>query len=407
MKEIKFWLRLNSRATLLLVIVSSIMLCALGLLIAAVEQNLAMLYLEKGLHNPNPMNEYLDKAEAMFIRIQNRNKDDFRGSGRLPLIAVTRNDQSNLDQNLGNLLGAPDAHQSDIMLMAVANVAWVRGDIDHWFSLSQHLRAFDPEWYIQAAGDLESRAEIQAAEDLYQRVILQYPTSPELHLAYASFLELYQHDIEAAVAQYEIVANLDPTPKNLLALETRLTQVGRLDEAAKLVEYVRLTFPDYDEQSVLIETARLAQLQGDLDSAISTLEEGTRKFPKSAWVWQRLAATYEAAGHTDEAMIAAQHAIDLDPMWYPAYRQASDILMAHGRWEEAEIYLKSVLELDAEQGGIAEVASLTDLGTIYMNIENDELALQSFCRAREINRWGRQAEYIEQQIEALGGCDEH
>ena len=58
-----------------------------------------------------------------------------------------------------------------------------------------------------------------------------------------------------------------------------------------------------------------------------------------------------------------------------------------------------------QKGRLAEVACLIDLGTVYVHIARNDLALQSFCRAQELNRWGRRAAYIEQQIKALGGCD--
>lgn len=399
------WARQNWRILLQAITAGGLLLSVGGSWGVVAQRNWVMIYVSKGVMGSAHAASYLSKAERLLGRPQFAGLADSRRFAYLALLAMARGDWRAVGQLVPRALSSPRGPDRDLAMMAngVVRALEEKSDFEPWFSIWEQLEISDPSWYLVAARRLEARGLLQPAEVFYRQAVALAPASVEAHSALASFLELYRHDLAGTISQLEIIVELDPTPENMLALASRLTQVGRLDEAVGLTKEVQTQFPDYDDESLPIELARIALLQGDPEGAVRILEFARQRFPNSAKVWQRLAATYEAVGRTGEALSAARRAIVLNPEVHWGYRQLTDILLAHNRWAEAEPYLKKVVVL--EKGNLAGVVSLIDLGTVYVHLGRNDLALRSFCQARELNRWGKRAEYTEQQIEALGGCD--
>lgn len=397
--------RQNWRSLLLAIIAGGLLLSTMGTWRVLAERNLGMIYVSKGVMGSAHAAPYLSKAERVFGRPQFAGLADSRRLAYLALLAMARGDWRAVGQLVPRALSSPREPDRDLAMMAngVVRALEQEGDFEPWFSIWEQLQISDPSCYLAAARRLEAKGLLQQAEAFYRQAVALAPANVEAHSALASFLELYRHDLAGTISQLEIIVKLDPTPENMLALANRLTQIGHFDEAVGLIREVQTRYPDYDDESLAIELALIALSQGDPEGAVRTLELARQRFPDSARIWQRLAATYEAVGRTEQALSAARRAIVLSPEAHWGYRQLTDILLAHNRWAEAEPYLKKAVEL--EKGNLPGVVSLIDLGTVYVHMGRNDLALRSFCQAQELNRWGKRAQYTEQQIEALGGCD--
>ena len=396
------WVRQNWRIPLHTIVAGGLLLSIIAARGVVAGRNLGMVYVSKAVLGSAHAVPYLSKAERALGDPQFAGLADSRRLAYLALLTMARGDWGGAGQLVPLVLSSPGVRDGDLAIMAngVVRALEEGGDFERWLPIWEQLQVSDPSWYLAAARRLEVRGLVEQAEVFYRRAVTFPTANVEAHSALASFLELYQQDRAGVISQLEIVVELDPTPENMLVLANRLTGVGRLDEAVGLIREVQTQFPAYDDELLAVE---LARAQRDPEDAVRILELARQRFPDSARIWQRLAATYEAAGRTEEALSAAEQAIVLHPEVSWGYLQAQEILFAHDRWAEAEPYLKKVLDL--EKGNLTEVVSLTRLGTVYVHTGRHDLALQSFCRAQELNRWGRGAAYIEQQIEALSGCD--
>jgi tetratricopeptide (TPR) repeat protein len=121
----------------------------------------------------------------------------------------------------------------------------------------------------------------------------------------------------------------------------------------------------------------VAALRGDLDRAITLLEEGVKAFPRSAALHNNLAVVLERKGRYDDAAAAADRAATEDPALASAHKNAGDIHYRGGRYEEAlECYLRAVRS-DPNLGGDVYLK----LGNIrYRRRERDE-AVRSWERS--------------------------
>ena len=121
----------------------------------------------------------------------------------------------------------------------------------------------------------------------------------------------------------------------------------------------------------------VSALRGDLDRAITLLEEGVKAFPRSAALHNNLAVVLERKGRYDDAAAAADRAATEDPALASAHKNAGDIHYRGGRYEEAlECYLRAVRS-DPNLGGDVYLK----LGNIrYRRRERDE-AVRSWERS--------------------------
>jgi Flp pilus assembly protein TadD len=375
----------------------------MGLGRTTAERNLGLVYLNKGLAGSAQATSYLDTAKRVFESIRFPGQADARRIGYLALLATTKGDTSYADQLVAQALSSPQVQERDVFLVAVAIARIRQGAFDQGLGLLERLKVTTPYWHLTAARDAESSGQLERAGGYYRRAIALAPANVESHRAFATFLELYRRDWASALAQHKIVADLEPTPENLLVLARRHRVVGNYNEAVRLINQVQLQFPDYREVSG-VELARVALVRGDWDIALRTLVAVRQEFPDSAQVWELLAATYETLGRTEDAFDAARRSISLDPGWMWGHWRMAQLLLAHKRPSEAVTYLQRMLTLDSVRGDRMEVQALISLGDAYNQMTRPDLARGAFCQAQQLNRWGERAEYIAQQINALEGC---
>jgi tetratricopeptide (TPR) repeat protein len=329
-----------------------------------------------------------------------------RQAGLLALAALVDSDGNSLNKQISILLVMPQSFDRDISLLAICRGLSQRGDIVKLASLVDSLLRIDFSppggWYVQATTMLISAGRLDEADRLYRRAIDNYPEDVSLRKAYENFLLYYLHDAQAVLAQFEVIAKLEPNPDNLLALAQRYIWVHRYGDADATLEQVRHAYPLYAEQVAYLSAETLSY-QGDYVGAVSLLERALQDFPYSISLWEMLSSTFSDQGRPEDALQAAQKSIGLAPTRVYGYYQAASVLLKYQRPAEAMPYLNQVLAHSA-QGDRMEVVALIDLGTAYMQIGRDDLALQSFCQAQPLNTWQERVDYVVSSIKQLGGC---
>src|SRR5205085_11931414 len=87
--------------------------------------------------------------------------------------------------------------------------------------------------------------------------------------------------------------------------------MGRFDEAAKACA----TAPGEDEAPLILRgrAAWVEHRRGDMDAAISAMEQLVEKEPDYYWGWQQLADWYNEANKPEDYLRAAEHLVRLRP----------------------------------------------------------------------------------------------
>jgi len=88
---------------------------------------------------------------------------------------------------------------------------------------------------------------------------------------------------------------------------------------------------------------------GDSPPPLSTIEECSRALPDDAELAADLAAAYESAGRTDEAMRAYRQALDADPFFADAHIRLATLLAARGALDEARDHARAAAQIQPNQ----------------------------------------------------------
>lgn len=136
------------------------------------------------------------------------------------------------------------------------------------------------------------------------------------------------------------------------------------DQTEEAVEgYYQAASLDYlNDQLVLDVTRRLLQLK-EAEKALELLDKTTARPDASSPLFTRLAAVHAFLGQTNQAVTAAQTAIERDPANPVAYQQLAQIYMQYGAYQKA----MAVLYDAADQGNL-EPETLVALAELCLNI---------------------------------------
>lgn len=383
-------------------VIAILIVCAVPIVDAALR-NLGMVYLGKGLLGPAPVAIDRGRADELFGRTAPLGTDGSRGKAAMALLAIERGDQAAATGLVDDLLALPATRDRDMSLMAVAGAYWRAGNFKRWEALSEGVGPASAQWYVEGAKRLEVAGLLDEAEDLYRDVVAIHPESVPARIAWASFLQFYRHDTPGVIAQYEAIVRLDPSPGNMIALAQPYLWSGRYGDGLALIDRVRTEYPTYPEDVIASELAKVRLAQGDAAEAGRIVDAAIASHTDSPLLWRRRSEVYEASGRADEAVSAAHRAVELAPGSVPENWRAAELLLALHRPAEAEEYLRAILATSV-RGERMGVLALIGLGTAYAQAGREDLSLRTFCQARDLNRWGERAEYVEQQIANLGGC---
>jgi len=105
-------------------------------------------------------------------------------------------------------------------------------------------------------------------------------------------------------------------------------------DAAKEIA-ARAAESNADRAEGLTYQARLELAQGNVDVAVRTLSEATKRLPFNPTLWRALGATYRQLGRIADAIGAFQNAIDRQPNDPITVRAFAELLMESGSYERA------------------------------------------------------------------------
>ena len=159
---------------------------------------------------------------------------------------------------------------------------------------------------VQRSGEAElalATKDFDRAKQIYSAVANEFPTYPNLHLAYGKLL-LDTHDTEAAVAEFQKELQRDPKNLNaLLEIAAVRYQVDSQDGLKYAEQAVKLApqqpFAHYLLGLLLLDTGNVAR-------AIAELERARQGLPREAGVYFALGNAYAKAGRRKEAAEARE-----------------------------------------------------------------------------------------------------
>ena len=152
----------------------------------------------------------------------------------------------------------------------------------------------------------------------------------------------------------------EPSGKTLSVLMLVGCSVGQLDEASRILTRLLVMRPD--DVQVLFLSARLAAQQGDLEKAISLLDEIPEDHPEAglpalgqAAEWCFISERYADAEKKYRKLL------DASPDFVPAIRQLAFLLNRQGRRQEAAVLIRRLCKLgDVLQDELHSLVALRD-----------------------------------------------
>ncbi|MEW6249453.1 MAG: tetratricopeptide repeat protein [Planctomycetota bacterium] len=170
---------------------------------------------------------------------------------------------------------------------------------------------------------------------------------PQLRNAYERLaaLALQRHDWEAAISQYERLAEMEPGDLDvLLTLGNLYLQVARPLEAVAQYQQALLIEPD-GHDSMLKPAEALAE-DGRLTDAIATLERLVHKYPGMAPFHVRLGDLYGKSGNDVKAVEEYRRALETQPSFLEATVKLGTQHMRQGRFVDAAVTFNRAVELN-------------------------------------------------------------
>ena len=198
------------------------------------------------------------------------------------------------------------------------------------------------EWY-QAALRNHQEGNLQAAADLYARVLEQAPNHPGANY-YLAMLHLQHGMLDGAVRLFRRL--LDAMPDHidgLVHLGRTLALQGKADEAVACFERVLAHEPDHVH--ALFHRAATRREQGDHDTAIAGFRRVLVLDPNLAEAHVNLANALFDAGSLDEAFQHCFRALESNPNLAIAHQTEGVLHQARGDLESALPCYRRALEL--------------------------------------------------------------
>jgi tetratricopeptide (TPR) repeat protein len=160
-------------------------------------------------------------------------------------------------------------------------------------------------WTLQAQGELhEAQQEYEEAIYTFNRILGFDPRRPGIHYrlgrVYLSRFREHQNPQDREAAQREFSAELTVDPRNGNAsyeLANIQSDLGNLDEAARLYEEIVERYPDFEEALVGLGGVYLDSQKPT--QALAVLERAIKLNPKDDVAWYRLARADRVTGNKE------------------------------------------------------------------------------------------------------------
>ncbi len=180
---------------------------------------------------------------------------------------------------------------------------------------------------------LENRGELEAAAASYKLDLAKYPGIAEAHHNYARLL-LRLGDLQEAVAHSRIAAELLPDqPLILFALGRHLEAAGEMDAAVS--QYRQCLTLDPGHLPSLVNLGRLLNAMDRPDQSVALLEPARDARGTDPGLCVNLANGYLGVGRPEDALAAADQAINADPALAAAHNTAGIARYVQRDWPQA------------------------------------------------------------------------
>jgi tetratricopeptide (TPR) repeat protein len=156
-----------------------------------------------------------------------------------------------------------------------------------------------------------------------------------------------------------------------------LIWAGKTRQAAQYVAQAEAVLGDDWE---LRHNAGVVQLgAGDIEGAIASFREATRRNPDAAAAWDRLGSAYSMIGELDAAVEAGRRAVELDPIAGQAWNNLGVSYALRGNTDQAIAATRRAVELDP-----AYAEAHNNLGNLLFDRGELDSAAASFRKAIEL-----------------------
>ena len=218
--------------------------------------------------------------------------------------------------------------------------------------------------YRQMQRETTDISHLYAAEDVLTGALEMLPGYPPTELALARVM-IDLHRFEEGLALARSSNESDPQDEAQLAIGDALLAMG--DYVLAEQAFAELGETDVSP-ALAARLARIAELRGDLRSAVELMETARAEVAESsplgesnAWFSTRLADLYLTAGQTDEAENMLRHALAALPDYAPAIAGLGDVSMAKGDFEDAIAQFERASQLATDPAWLFALADLNSL----------------------------------------------
>ncbi len=243
-----------------------------------------------------------------------------------------------------------------------------------------HLAAFDTpeflkcvdfwlEWCPQAVTPRQMKAVFYAklgehrnAADQFQSLVTDHPDFLPARKGLGDSLLALNLPTEAE-KELRVCYERDPTAQNAVALAKCLVRTDRPDEARGLLEKFRDTEDRVTRAEILEELGRWLLDRNQVDEAFVCLQECIRIAPENFSAWHALSTAYSMTGEAEKASEALKRSQDSQrrvqrlfavagelthaPLSTALRLEAAEIMFQQGLDQDAVAWLKTVLQIDA------------------------------------------------------------
>jgi tetratricopeptide (TPR) repeat protein len=186
------------------------------------------------------------------------------------------------------------------------------------------------------------------------------------------------HEIlQKTIAEYEVVARLDPTDSESTLMLGRLYKVNNEPQKAEAV-FKKVLKDNPDSRAVLVNLTQLYFDQGDYKQIISLLQ-GIPENRLDPAILYLLGNSYTQTHDFDKAEETFQKALSRDPDSEDVRRAYAEALMAHGKMAKAREQLQAIIKANPQ-----DTATYLRLAQLDRQTGRFDDARQDLQRARSI-----------------------
>lgn len=192
-------------------------------------------------------------------------------------------------------------------------------------------------------------------ETLFAHALRIAPSSSVAHLSLGGVC-LERRETACAIAEYQQAIAVLPGAKQHTALASAYLEAGDVEKAEAAYQRALEIDPDYG--NAYAGLGAIAGRRDDAAAQIAHLEKAVAltsdriSFRQRVLMYNDLAVAYAKQGKHEQEMAQYRAAIELDPLFAPAYYNLAVALREQGKSEEADAMMREALRLQPELEGL-------------------------------------------------------